>query len=227
MFGLIAHCGSPPVIAGVLFMTALIGSVAHCVPMCGPFVLMQCQAGSGGPLLRRIAGSALLRYHLGRLTTYVALGAIAGASGGLLAEETGLRWPLALLFLIAALAFLARAAGLMSILPAEPAQWLSRLVVPLAARNPGGFRLGLLLGLLPCGFLYAALAAAAATGSAMAGAQAMATFGAGTVPALVLTALSGRALLGRWRQTAGRVLAGLSLFNALTLSTAALGLLSW
>lgn len=223
-----ALCGSSQAIAGGLFATALIGSVAHCLPMCGPFVLMQSSTRTGESLLRRLSGALLLRYQAGRLITYVALGAAAGGAGGWIAGQGALRWPLALLLGLAALAFLAQAVGRVMPLATGGLAVLSRpladLVVPLAARSPGGFRLGLLLGLLPCGFLYAALAAAAATGSMLGGVSAMAAFGAGTVPALVAVSLVGRAALGRWRPLAGPVLTGLLLLNALTLSAAALRL---
>jgi len=222
-----AFCGSPGIIAGGLFVTALIGSLVHCVPMCGPFVLMQAGNAVEGPLLRRLAGAFLLRYQLGRLTTYVGLGGAAGAAGGWI--EDALRWPAALLLGIAALAFLLQAAARLMPFQAALLASLSRpladIVVPLAARRPGGFRLGLLLGLLPCGFLYAALAAASATGSLLGGASAMAAFGAGTVPALVVIGLAGRAALGRWRTKAAPLLTGLFLLNALTLSAAALRLI--
>lgn len=222
-----ALCGSPGLIAGSLFVTALIGSVAHCVPMCGPFVLMQISAPAAEPLLGRLAGPLLLRYQAGRLVTYIGLGALAGGTGGWIAGH--LRWPLALLLGLAAFAFLAQAAARLLPFSGETLSFLSRplarFVVPLAARRPGGFRLGLLLGLLPCGFLYAALAAAAATGSALGGASAMAAFGAGTVPALAATAFAGRAALGRWRRWASPALTGLFLLNALTLSAASLAVL--
>jgi sulfite exporter TauE/SafE len=221
-----AFCGSPGLIAGSLFLTALIGSVAHCGPMCGPFVLMQMSGPAEGALLRRLSGALLLRYQAGRLTTYIALGALAGGAGSLISGP--LRWPLAALLGFAALAFLAQAAAQLLSFSGEALSFLSRplarFVVPLAARRPGGFRLGLLLGLLPCGFLYAALAAAAATGSVAGGASAMAAFGAGTVPALTAVALAGRAALTRWRSMAAPVLAGLFLLNALTLSAAAISL---
>ncbi len=64
----------------------------------------------------------------------------------------------------------------------------------------------MLLSGLPCGLLYAAVAAAAATGSALAGAIAMAAFAAGTIPALAVVAVAGRAALRRrpaWAAPAG------------------------
>lgn len=225
-----ALCGSPGAIAGSLFATALIGSLAHCVTMCGPFVLMQSPDVRGGALLHRLAGALLLRYHAGRLLTYVALGAVAGAAGQAITAQGALRWPLAGLLAVAALAFLLQAAAHVAKISAGPLAALTRpladLVVPLAARRPGGFRLGLLLGLLPCGFLYAALAAAAATGSLAGGASAMAAFGAGTVPSLVIVGLTGHTLARRWRAYAAQGLALLFLLNALTLSAAALHLVS-
>ena len=215
-----ALCGSPDFIAGGLFFTALIGSFVHCMPMCGPFVLMQCPGGGGGPLL--------LRYQAGRLVTYVCLGALAGGAGGAITGQGLLRWPLAVRLGVAALAFLIQAVAQIVHLPAGPLSALTRpladLVVPLAARRPGGFRLGLLLGLLPCGFLYAALAAAAATGSFLGGAEAMAAFAAGTAPSLMLVALTGRTVARRWRSWGAPGLTLLFLFNAITLSAAALSL---
>ncbi|SRR5579859_151063 len=224
-----ALCGSPEIIAGGLFATALFGSFVHCMPMCGPFVLMQSPEGRGGPLVRRLAGALLLRYHAGRLTTYVALGALAGGAGDAVTGQGALRWPLAVLLAVAALAFLLQAVAQLVKLPAGPVSAITRpladLVVPLAARRPGGFRLGLLLGLLPCGFLYAALAAAAATGSIAGGAAVMAAFGAGTVPSLIAVGLTGRTLARRWRFLATEGLALLFALNALTLSAAALHLI--
>jgi len=221
-----ALCGSPGVIAGGLFVTALVGSFAHCMPMCGPFVLMQAPEGGAG--LGRLAGAALPRYHFGRLITYVALGALSGTVGDVVTGQGALRWPLAFLLGLGALAFLLQAVAHLGKLPVGPFAALTRpladLVVPLAARRPGGFRLGLLLGLLPCGFLYAALAAAAATGSVVGGASAMAAFGAGTVPGLVVVGLTGRSLARRWRSRAVEAVALLFLLNAATLWLAALHL---
>ncbi len=70
-----------------LFLTGLLGSVSHCVGMCGPFVLAQAACrlegipASGMREWHRLSGGALLPYHLGRITTYAAMG---GAVGGLL-----------------------------------------------------------------------------------------------------------------------------------------------
>src|ERR1700747_2444553 len=69
-------------VAAALFSVGLVGSFAHCAPMCGPFVLMQLAEPARGFALRRLTASALPGYQFGRLTTYVALGAVLGGLGG-------------------------------------------------------------------------------------------------------------------------------------------------
>ena len=61
------------------------------------------------------------------------------------------------------------------------------------------FGLGLVNGLLPCGLVYAVLAKAAATGSILEGALTMAVFGAATIPALYVLALTGFLMRPVWR----------------------------
>src|SRR5208282_6907210 len=85
--GLAALCGVSGTlglfaVAVALFSVGLVGSFAHCAPMCGPFVLMQLAEPAGGLTVRRFAAGALPGYQLGRLTTYVALGALLGGLGG-------------------------------------------------------------------------------------------------------------------------------------------------
>ena len=71
----------------------------------------------------------------------------------------------------------------------DPIRYLSRLFRPLGSRlsSPtisSKFTLGLMLGFLPCGLIYAALFKAMAAGTALAGSMAMMVFGMGTVGAL-------------------------------------------
>ena len=80
-------------IAVTLFGAGLVGSFAHCAPMCGPFVMMQLTAPEGGGFaLRKLTTGALPGYQLGRLTTYVGLGLLMGGVGGSLAAFTHVRW---------------------------------------------------------------------------------------------------------------------------------------
>ena len=85
----------------------------------------------------------------------------------------------------------------------------------------GGVLLGVTLGFLPCGLLYAALAAAASSGGAGPGALAMVAFGLGTVPSLVAIGVAGGAAAGRWQRAMGTVAPVLMLANAVLLAAMA------
>jgi sulfite exporter TauE/SafE len=219
-----------------LFLSGLAGSLTHCVGMCGPFVIAQVGAALDRPerraaaygVLQRLRGAALLPYHLGRMTTYAALGATAAGMVGFIANMAAFRVAAATLLAIAAFAMLAQAVGrslgvldriLARFLPAQP---------PAVARNliadPTGWRgyaLGMALGFLPCGLIYAALAAAAAAGDPVRGAAAMGAFSLGTMPGLIGVGWAG-ALFGRRWKGVTAVLAPLALLASaiLLLSTA-------
>jgi hypothetical protein len=80
----------------------------------------------------------------------------------------------------------------------------------------------MVLGLLPCGFLYAAVVAAAASGSPLVGAAGMAAFGVGTIPALLAVGLAGRAAGRRFSRAAFIAAPVLMVFNAVLLAGLAL-----
>jgi sulfite exporter TauE/SafE len=73
------------------------------------------------------------------------------------------------------------------------------------SRSPGAkLALGVAMGFLPCGLLYAALLKAMASGSAAGGALSMAAFGAGTAGALLAIGIFSSTLkrgIGRWSGT--------------------------
>lgn len=207
-----------------LLLAGLAGSLVHCVGMCGPFVLGQVVADSENARGRygewqRLAGAALLPYHVGRLTTYTALGAVAGATTALFAATTGFAWLSAALLALGALLMILQAIGLALGAASPLSRLVTRLAAPLSAsRHPAGrYALGLVLGLLPCGLLYGALAAAAGTGSARDGAVAMLAFGAGTMPVLVGVGWLGVLLRRRLRGVAHWVAAPLLIVNGLVM----------
>lgn len=220
---------------GGLFVTGLVGSLTHCAGMCGPFVLSQTAARLEAiPLermteLRRLAGAALLPYHLGRAVTYGGLGALAAMFGGILGGADTFRLSAAALLALAALLLLALALpGVKALAGASGEGCWSRsvggLARPLFARPFGlrGWLLGVLLGFIPCGLLYAALAAAAAGGNPVAGAFGMLAFWAGTVPMLVLVAAVGHAAVSHWRAPLLKAAPALLVLNA-----GMLGFMAW
>lgn len=238
------HGGLGSVPLAALFLAGLGGGVMHCAPMCGPFVLGQVGDGlarlPAGKLceMHRLSHAMLAPYHLGRLATYMGLGALAASAGaglGMFIWPAGLR---AALLALAALLFLGLA--LRGIAPSRARYFQGRDILGVAAGRAlaraaglvtgpwhvGGFRgrflRGVLLGFLPCGMLYTVLVLAAATAHPVAGALAMLAFGLGTVPALLIVGLAGHAAGRRWGRGAAMLSPVLLVLNA-----ALLGLLAW
>lgn len=227
---LIALCGESLVVAGseplaltvTLFAAGLAGGALHCAGMCGPFVLGQVMAGTDGADAggygewRRLGGATLAPYHLGRATSYTALGAVAGGATALFASTTGFVWLSSLFLGAAAMLLVAQAAGLAFGRTTPWSVALSRLAAPLS-RSRGvasRYALGVLLGFLPCGLIYGALAAAAGTASVVAGAAAMGAFALGTVPALVAVGWGGLLLRRRLREIGRWIAAPVLVANA-------------
>jgi uncharacterized protein len=202
-----------------LLLAGVAGSPMHCVPMCGGFVLGQVADRMAAlPAARfcewrRLRAGVLGPYHLGRLTTYAGLGALAGLGGAAAGRLVWFGWLSGLLLLLAAGIFLAHAVRRFSgragthrfaRAPLPGAAW--NLMLARITRNidrtrwRGGYALGVALGFLPCGFLYAALAAAASSGSAMLGAAGMLAFGLGTAPALIVLGVAGQAAGRHWQR---------------------------
>ncbi|MGC2856166.1 sulfite exporter TauE/SafE family protein [Novispirillum sp. DQ9] len=246
----VSHCADVVVDQGnllvSLFMTGLIGGVAHCAAMCGPFVLSQVGARlEGVPASRmrewhRLAGAALLPYQLGRLTTYSLLGAVGASLAGRLGDIAGLRWISAALLVFAALFFLGHAVPrVRALLPGATtatattsegwwARRVGRVAGPLFAAPVGwrGYALGVLLGFIPCGLLYGALAAAASTGDPLAGAFGMAVFALGTMPTLFGVGLAGHVAGTRWHGVLAKGAPVLLVLNAVVLSWMAVSLIA-
>ncbi|MDJ0949567.1 MAG: sulfite exporter TauE/SafE family protein [Alphaproteobacteria bacterium] len=221
-----------------MLLAGFVGGASHCAGMCGPFVLAQVTARAertrAEPLteLHRLRGGLLVPYHLGRLTTYAGLGALSAGLVGGLADITQFQWIAAVFLLLAAALFLVSTFGaLRRFLPnirrggtTQSTAALSRMAGPLMAdpRGARGYALGLLLGFLPCGLLYGALAAAAAAGGGpLGGAFAMMAFTLGTVPALLGVGFAGHFFARRWMPQARAFASVLMLVNAGTLTVLA------
>lgn len=175
-----------------LFLVGLLGGT-HCVGMCGGIVGAMSMGGQAGWAMH-------LAYNSGRILSYVAAGAIAGALG---AASLGLEGQVParmVLYFIANLMLVALGLYLLGVTGAlafteRAGQALWRRLQPLTrrflpVRSVGqAFPLGLLWGWLPCGLVYSALASALSAGSAQRGALLMLAFGLGTLPNLLLAGI--------------------------------------
>lgn len=169
------------------FVLGLAGSL-HCAAMCGPLSLL---VPVTGPTMSQRLVSRLV-YNGGRLFTYVILGGLFGIFGRAFAVAGLQRW---LSITAGALILLALA---FSIFDFRLFLGFNRIVAVVKSRFSQLLRnrtlfsitsLGALNGLLPCGLVYVACAAAGATAGALSGAIYMLVFGLGTVPMLVTIAL--------------------------------------
>jgi hypothetical protein len=213
-----------------MFMLGLLGT-GHCVGMCGPLIFAF--PGRTGRFMSHAW------YHLGRVTTYVAVGAILGGVGALLAGLTGMQTKADVAGLQIGLRFFA--AVLLAVLGLIRLGWLKEpgwfaLLNP--ERIPGFkralanatdsngqvvfFPLGLLLGFLPCGLSYGAFAQALGTGSTAAGALLVLAFAAGTVPGLLLLGTGASAVFRRYRRPSDIIAGILMLYMAAMLLRKAL-----
>ena len=163
-------------------LLGLVGSL-HCAAMCGPLVLAVTAAGGA----RRSLAASRLVYHVGRLGIYCVMGLVFGAAGKSLALAGLQRW----LSLLAGAALLG---GLLLSSRVALKTPVARLVVKLKSAFSrllrqrtlaSQFALGAINGLLPCGLVYIAAAAAAATGALLEGTLYMAMFGLGTLPMML------------------------------------------
>lgn len=185
----------------LVFLIGLLGS-AHCIGMCGGFVLAISQMHGRAASLQ--VHQAL--YYLGKTATYAVLGAVAGGLGAAFGSVvTGLQdvLSIALGVLLVGIGL-----GIVGVLRRFGGSGrLARLNVVASAlsfflrkrSHAGTFGLGLVNGLLPCGLVYGLLVKAAATGTVLGGALTMAVFGAATIPALYLLALTGFLMQPVWR----------------------------
>jgi sulfite exporter TauE/SafE len=170
-------------LAGVV-ATSVVGSL-HCIAMCGPLVGLH-----GGAKTTRLA----IVHSLGRLSTYVAFGAIAGLVGSAvnLAGDLGNVQRAATI----AAALLIIGMGVYQIVDvhvtrararARTRSTFSAALVRIRPKSAAqrSYVIGTLTGLIPCGWLWAFVVAAAGSGSVIGGVLTMFAFWLGTVPAMV------------------------------------------
>jgi sulfite exporter TauE/SafE len=203
------------ILAGLAF--GFFGSV-HCVGMCGPLAL---SLPGADRLPARFLVDRLL-YNLGRAVTYTALGGAVGLVGrgaALAGAQQALSIGVGGLMLGAAVVpWVSRQVRR---LEQAPSAILQRVTRPMGALYESGgagamLVIGLLNGLLPCGFVYAALATAVTAGDVADSMTFMAAFGIGTGPALLAVSLLGRLADATWRTRLQRLVpVGLALVGLL------------
>lgn len=189
------------------FTIGLFGSF-HCVGMCGPIAMALPRSGDG--LFADLIQKSV--YNIGRILTYSLLGAIIGLAGHAI-SLAGLQRPLSILLgilvILGAFLPLASSAGIQRFDRVRQFfGWLQKKLKQQMSRRDTSTMLvvGLLNGLLPCGFVYVGLASSLTTESVLGGMSYMALFGLGTFPAMMLMALAPGIISLKMRQRINRFL---------------------
>ncbi len=201
-----------------MFVLGLATSL-HCVGMCGPMIVTYAvKSVRDDSWLATVAPN--VAYHAARTLSYVLVGAVLGAIGSAF-DLTGIRpWILVLagvFMIILGLGMTGKAPWAARLSPRPPKALVSalsnlrrRAVTEERAgesswETPLAF--GLLTGLLPCAPLQGAQVAAAASGSALAGAAGMMAFALGTMPLLLAFGTTAGRIPQAWKHRLNLVLA--------------------
>lgn len=192
----------------VLF-SSLLGSL-HCVGMCGGLVALCCFSGDTTQS-KAVSYISEFAYHCMRFASYISLGFVAGLLGdissqyisaagfqrgfGVVAGTLLVFWGLRDLGLLSFLSRLFSSYPALQNISSLQYSLSSKLLslpffkYPLQSKGiTRGVCIGLMSGLLPCGWLYAYVLTASTTESPLYGAMVMAAFWLGTVPVLFLFA---------------------------------------
>lgn len=168
------------------FMIGLLGSV-HCVGMCGPLAFAVPSLKSGWAYLLWDK----LSYQAGRIISYCLLGVVIGLAGRqiwLAGIQQGLSILTGVLILLAAASRLFKfSLGQSNALWIKPFNQLLGYALQHKANH---LIIGTINGLLPCGFVYLAMAGALNTGSVRTAVTYMFYFGLGTVPLMLIAGIS-------------------------------------
>jgi len=191
-------------------------SSIHCVQMCGPIVLSYSVAANTAQGRRSFLGLHLA-YNAGRALTYSLLGVIAGFAGGAMGwvgQLAGFQNAAAIVagtaMILTGIAMFGFAPGFRNwhgfALPARLLRPAGKLIA--SPRSTSKFALGLMMGFLPCGLIYAALMKAIGTASPLEGAFTMLAFALGTSLALIVVGLGSSAAtvkVARWGTTVSAI----------------------
>jgi uncharacterized protein len=210
-----------------LFLGGLLGSLNHCVGMCSPFVLAQISSHKNdAPILslQKISNASLIPYHLGRITTYVFLSVLVSLFSFQIIGSSFGQFMIALLLAGAGTIYIMNAFPQISlkfknIMVFDVASVMSVLINPLS-QNTGylaRYFLGIILGFLPCGLVFAALMLTITIGNITLSALGMMLFGLGTVPALFIVALLGNVIFKKWQKNFIKISQIIMAFNGVTL----------
>jgi len=170
---------------------AFLGSFGHCIGMCGGIVIAYSSTKIDNTSSKKRQIFSHMLYSLGRVFTYVMLGAIFGYLGGVAMFNNlanGVLLLVAGAFMILTGLSLSGKIKFLTLVEHSMTKngWYQKLFRKFISTKTYSsfFALGMLNGLLPCGLVYFFAVTAASTASPFYGALVMLIFGLSTIPAL-------------------------------------------
>jgi sulfite exporter TauE/SafE len=178
---------------GTIFSIAFIGSFGHCIGMCGGIAVAYSATKIKPSMTKTYQIFAHLLYSFGRVTTYTIFGIIFGTLGGVATFSNNANGLLLLfasvIMFLTSLSLLGKLKFLTTIEHSlSSAKWYQEYFSSLLHSSSffSFYLLGLLNGLLPCGFVYFFAITAASSASTLWGGVVMFVFGIATIPSLFL-----------------------------------------
>lgn len=195
----------------MIFLLGFTSGFGHCVGMCGGIVLtysvnLTNNDPSSSGRFSRIWPHVL--YNGGRMITYMFLGGIFALAGStFMFASTAFNYQ-SVLQIFAGVVMVYMAFDLLNWIPKILPKWSTdenpfrRLTHNLLRQvdRSNIFILGVVLGFLPCGVVYAAGVKAASTGNIALGMLTMMTFALGTFPAMMLMGISAQWITGKFKR---------------------------
>jgi len=222
-----------------LFLIGFLGGFSHCIGMCSGFVVTYTLKINENDAIENPSRLQLLAPHLlynsGRVLTYLILGELFGLLGSTLGVIFAIRNFQGALQLLAGFVMFVIGFDLAGWIPSlAPDSFpginkFKNLVQALFNRvnRRNIFGLGVVLGFIPCGLVYAAGAKAAATQSILGGMLSMLFFGLGTFPAMVLMGVTAHLFSNKFRSRLYRAAAILVILLAIVTILRGIDAMDW
>lgn len=224
-----------------IVVTGIIGSLTHCIGMCGPFAAAQTSMRLMGIQNKKISEferlkvAFLLPYYIGKALTYSLITLLFFIFKNSVSRMSDLPY-----INLAAFVFLSLISLLFIITAFRKnlsipligfdalGKRLSKAISPwrLSTYGVQGFMMGMILGLIPCGLVYGMIINAITNISSMWLAVAtMFLFGLSTIPGLFVASFFGVQILNRFKQSFKYIYSLMMLLNAALLLQFALKLI--
>ena len=188
-----------------LFSLGFFGGFSHCIGMCGPFVITQVSSNlqktslTNFNFLTRLKNCSLIPYHCGRILTYSLIAFISKIIVKSFDDTKFYKIFSSILLIIGAFFFLKIFLDILKKLSFFNLFFQKLLLkMKILFANPrgiNGFILGIILGFLPCGLIYGAVAITLNFSSPLFSAIGMIIFGSSTFIALFFTGFFGGFIL--------------------------------